>query len=69
MGRPMDHCLDDGYHHPKKGKWSWPNVSPERLPPTPAQVQDIQMGDRVFLQFDLQAITHKLHEHELSQAH
>ena len=39
------------------------------LPPTPAQVQDIQMGDRVFLQFDLEAITHELHEHELSQAH
>ena len=40
------------------------------LPPTPAQVQDIQMGDRVLLQFgSLQAITHKLHEHELSQAH
>ena len=39
------------------------------LPPTPAQVQDMQMGDRVFLLFDLQAITPKLHEHELSQAH
>ena len=58
-------ALDDGYHHPKKGKWSWPNSSPERTPSHPCpSAGHTNWATGFSCNFNFMAITHQLHEHK-----